>query len=188
MLCLVTSVVSDSVRPQRRQPTRLPCPWDSPGKNTGVACHFLLQYMKGKRESEVAQSCLTPSDPMDYSLPGSSIHGIFQARALEWGAIAFSVNYHRRVNFKSQFTHLENKGVGLHEIQSPLWLHTYMIPLFLIPDSSITAVHIIVKFVLVFGGLVIFITLALLNNIKSYWLLLEELRIIVPLKDIHVKE
>ena len=120
MLCLVTSVVSDSVRPQRRQPTRLPCPWDSPGKNTGVACHFLLQYMKGKRESEVAQSCLTPSDPMDYNLPGSSIHGIFQARALEWGAIAFSVNYHRRVNFKSRFTHLENKGVGLHEIQSPL--------------------------------------------------------------------
>ena len=180
--------MSDSVRPQRQQPTRLPRPWDSPGKNTGVACHFLLQCMKGKRESEVAQSCPTPSDPMDYSLPGSSIHGIFQARVLEWGAIAFSVNYHRRVNFKSQFTHLENKGVGLHEIQSPLWLHTYMIPLFLIPDSSVTAVHIIVKFVLVLGGLVIFITLVLLNNIRSYWLLLEELRIIVPLKDIHVKE
>ena len=67
-----------------------PCPWDSPGKNTGVGCHFRLQCMKVKSESEVAQSCLTLSDPMDYSLPGSSIHGIFQARVLEWGAIAFS--------------------------------------------------------------------------------------------------
>ena len=80
-----------TVRPQRRQPTRLPGPWDSPGKNTGVGCHFLLQCMKVKTESEVAQSCLTLRDPMDYSLPGSSIHGIFQARVLEWGAIAFSV-------------------------------------------------------------------------------------------------
>ena len=70
--------------------TGLPCPWDSPGKNTGVGCHFLLQCMKVKNESEVAQSCLTLSDPMDCSLPGSSIHGIFQARVLEWGAIAFS--------------------------------------------------------------------------------------------------
>ena len=67
-----------------------PRPWDSPGKNTGVGCHFLLQCMKVKSESEVAQSCLTLRDPMDCSLPGSSIHGIFQARALEWGAIAFS--------------------------------------------------------------------------------------------------
>ena len=72
------------------QPTRLPCPWDSPGKNTGVGCHFLLQCMKVKSESEVAQSCQTLSDPMDCSLPGSSVHGIFQARVLEWGAIAFS--------------------------------------------------------------------------------------------------
>ena len=71
--------------------TRLPRPWDSPGKNTGVGCHFLLQCMKGKSESEVAQSCPTPSDPMDCSPPGSSIHGIFQARVLEWGAIAFSI-------------------------------------------------------------------------------------------------
>ena len=76
-------VVSDSVRPHRRQPTRLPCPWDSPGKNTGVGCHFLLQCMKVKRESEVAQSCPTLSNPMDCSPPGSSIHGIFQARVLE---------------------------------------------------------------------------------------------------------
>ena len=82
--------MSDSVRPQRRQPTRLPRPWDSPGKNTGVGCHFLLQSMKVKSESEVSQSCPTFRDPMDCSLPGSSIHGIFPARVLEWGAIAFS--------------------------------------------------------------------------------------------------
>ena len=88
--CYVASVVSDSVRPHRRQPTRLPRPWDSPGKNAGVGCHFLLQFMKVKSESEVAQSCPTFSDPMDCSLPGFSIHGIFQARVLEWGAIAFS--------------------------------------------------------------------------------------------------
>ena len=84
------SVVSDSVRPHRRQPTRLPHPWDSPGKNTGVGCLFLLQCMKVKSESEVGQSYLTLSDPMDCSPPGSSVHGIFQARVLEWGAIAFS--------------------------------------------------------------------------------------------------
>ena len=79
------------MRPHRRQPTGLCRPWDSPGKNTGVGCHFLLQCMKVKSESEVAQSCLTLSDPMNYSLPGSSFHGIFQARVLEWVAIAFSV-------------------------------------------------------------------------------------------------
>ena len=82
--------MSDSVQPHRRQPTRLHRPWDSPGKNTGVGCHFLLQCMKVKSESEVAQSCPTPSDPMDRSLPGSSVHGIFQARVLEWVTIAFS--------------------------------------------------------------------------------------------------
>ena len=76
----------------RWQPTRLPRPWDSPGKNTGVGCHFLLQHMKVKSESEVAQSCPTLSDPMDCSLPGSSVHRVFQARVLEWGAIAFSGN------------------------------------------------------------------------------------------------
>ena len=75
-------------RPHRWQPTRLPHPWDSPGKNTGVGCHCLLQCMKGKSEREVTQSCPTLSDSMDHSLPGSSIHGIFQARVLEWGAIA----------------------------------------------------------------------------------------------------
>ena len=78
------------------QPTRLPHPWDSPGKNTGVGCHFLLQCMKEKSESEVAQSCLTLSDPMDCSLPGSSIPGIFQARILERVAIAFSAKYSSR--------------------------------------------------------------------------------------------
>ena len=70
--------------------TRLPSPWDSPGKNTGVGCHFLLQCIKVKSESEVAQSCRTLSDPVDCSPPGSSVHGIFQARVLEWAAIALS--------------------------------------------------------------------------------------------------
>ena len=78
------------MRSHRRQPTRLRRPWDSPGKNTGVGCHFLLQCMKVKSESEVAQSCSTLRDPMDCSLPGSSAHGIVQARVLEWVAIAFS--------------------------------------------------------------------------------------------------
>ena len=82
--------MSDSVRPHRQKPTRLPRPWDSPGKNTGVGFHFLLQCMKVKSESEVAQSRPILSDPMDYSLPGFAIHGIFQARELEWDAIAFS--------------------------------------------------------------------------------------------------
>ena len=82
--------MSDSVRPQRWKPTRLPRPGDSPGKNTGVGYHFLLQCMKVKTESEVAQLCPALSDPKDYSLPTSSVHGIFQARVLEWGAIAFS--------------------------------------------------------------------------------------------------
>ena len=71
-------------------PPGSPRPWDSPGKNTGVGCHFLFQCMKVKSESEVAQSCPTLSDPIDYSLPGSSVHGIFQARVLEWGAMTFS--------------------------------------------------------------------------------------------------
>ena len=89
-----------TVRPHRRQPTRLPRPWDSPGKNTGVGSHFLLQCMKVKSESEVAQSCPTLRDPTDCSLPGSSVHGILQARALEWGAIAFSAVQCRAVFFR----------------------------------------------------------------------------------------
>ena len=88
--CQVDSVVSDSVRPHRLQPTRLPRPRDSPGKNTGVGCHFLLQCMKMKSESEVAQSCPTVCHPMDCSPPGSSVRGIFQPRVLKSGAIAFS--------------------------------------------------------------------------------------------------
>ena len=84
--------MSDSVQPHRWQPTRLPRPWDSPGKNNGVGCHFLLQCMKVRSESEVTQLYLTLSDPMDCSLQGSSVHGIFQARVLEWIAIAFSIS------------------------------------------------------------------------------------------------
>ena len=81
------------MQPHRWQPTRLCRRWDSPGKNIGVGCHFLLQCMKGKSESEVAQLCPTLSDPMDCNLPGSSVHGIFQARVPEWVAIAFSETY-----------------------------------------------------------------------------------------------
>ena len=88
--CKVASVLSGTLQPHRRQPTRLPCPWDSPGKNTGMGCHCLLQCIKVNSESEVTQSCLTLSDPMDCSPLDPSIHGIFQARVLEWGAIAFS--------------------------------------------------------------------------------------------------
>ena len=83
-----------TLRPHRRQPTRFRRPWDSPGKNTGVGCHFLLQCRKVKSESEVTQSCLTLRDPMDCSPPGSSAHGTFQARVLEWGAIIKSNPMH----------------------------------------------------------------------------------------------
>ena len=92
--------------PQTGEPTRLPRPWDSPGKNTGVGCHFLLQCLKVKSEREVAQSCPTLSDPMDHSPPGSSIHGIFQARVLEWGAIASPCDHVRRyIIWKISVTH-----------------------------------------------------------------------------------
>ena len=90
--------MSNSVRPRRWQPTRLPRPWDSPGKNAGVGCHFLLQCMKVKSEREVAQSCPTLSDPMDCSPPGSSVHGILQARVLEWGG-------HHVVHYIPNVTH-----------------------------------------------------------------------------------
>ena len=90
--------MSDSVRHQRWQPTRLPCSWDSPGKNTGVGCHFLLQCMKVKRESEVTQSCPTLSEPMDCSPPGSSVHGIFQTRALEWVPLPSPYDYLNQVS------------------------------------------------------------------------------------------
>ena len=92
-----------------QQPIRLLRPWDSPGKNTGVGCHFLLQCMKLKSESEVTQSCPTLSDPMDWSPPGSSVHGISQARVLEQGAIAFSVPFYRRFHsFRSSFCRLHS--------------------------------------------------------------------------------
>ena len=93
--------MSDSVRPHRQQPMRPPRPCDSPGKNTGVGCHVLLQCMKVKSESEVAQSCPTLSDPMDCSPPGSSVHGIFQARVLEWGATALPDTIHAAAAAKS---------------------------------------------------------------------------------------
>ena len=114
-----------------------PCPWDSPGKNTGVGCHFLLQCMKGKRESEVAQSCPTLRDPMDGSLPGSSIHGIFQARVLEWGALQTSVQSLSRVRlFTTPWTAAYQVPLsmgfsrqeyqrGLHCLLQWVWLHGY---------------------------------------------------------------
>ena len=101
--------MSDSVRPHGLQPTRLLHPWDSPGKNTGVGCHFLLQCMKVEGESEVAQSFPTPRDPMDCSLPGSSVHGIFQATVLEWVAIDFS---------KMDYTSQQFLGISL--------IHSYL--------------------------------------------------------------
>ena len=106
--------MSDSVQPHRRQPTRLPCPWESPGKNTGVGCHFLLQCMKVKSESEVTLSCPTLSDSMDCSLPGSSVHGIFQARVLEWGAIAFSNIYiYIYIYYTYAYIHIHIHGASL---------------------------------------------------------------------------
>ena len=103
--------MSNSVQPHRRQPTRLPCPWDFLGKNTGVGCHFPLQCMKVKSESEVTQFCLTPSDPMDCSLPGSSVHGIFQAGVLEWVAISFTRDTVERHIKKSAFGELRFRWV-----------------------------------------------------------------------------
>ena len=106
--------MSDSVRPHRWQPTRLPRPWDSPGKNTGVGCPFLLQCMNVKSESEVAQLCPTLSDPMDCSLPGSSVHGIFQARVLEWVAIAFSTGVPRIIQTNPSIFLKFNKSLIEH--------------------------------------------------------------------------
>ena len=103
--------MSDSVQPHRRQPIRLPHPWDSPSKNTGVGCHFLLQCMKVKSESEVTQSCPTLSDPMD------SVHGIFQARVLEWGAIAFSVSAARSLKIILMINHFVILRYNLKGVQ-----------------------------------------------------------------------
>ena len=121
----------------RRQPTRLPLPWDSPGKNTRVGCHVLLLCMKGKIESEVAQSCLTPRDPTDCSLPGSSIHGFFQARVLEWGATAFAIDWvdggkrwswfgpHLQVSKRNEIQDPGGK-VGYGPEQEPVWFMSHM--------------------------------------------------------------
>ena len=120
-----TSVVSDSVRPHRWQPTRLPRLWDSPGKNTGVGCYFLLQCVRVKSESEVAQSCPTLSDPMDYSPVDSSIHGIFQARVLEWGAISFSIKLiYRGINqLYPRGKEWEEGQEGGRDTMRKLWRH-----------------------------------------------------------------
>ena len=115
--------MSDSVPPQRRQPMRFPRPWDSPGKNTGVGCHFLLQCMKVKSESEVAQSCPTLSDPMDCGPPGSSVHGIFQARVLEWGAIAFS-EFPAKRDIKVTFSFVFKPYYDLFENISVQFIHS----------------------------------------------------------------
>ena len=125
--------MSNSVRPHRQQPTRLRHPWDSPGKNTGVGCHFLLQCMKVKSESEVAQSCPTLRDPMDCSLPGSSVHGISQARVLEWVAIAFSVSYSREqlreiketIPFTIATKQIKYLGVYLPKETKDLYIENY---------------------------------------------------------------
>ena len=108
--------MSNSVRPHRQQPTRLYCPWNSPGKNAGVGCHFLLQCMKVKSHSEVTQSCLTLSDPMDCSPPGSSVNGIFQARVLEWGAIGdLGLGWYKRGKI-NQLEHIKIKSFFSGEV------------------------------------------------------------------------
>ena len=114
--------MSDPVQPHRRQPTRPPHPhpWDSPGKSTGVGCHFLLQCMKVKSQSEVAQSCPTLSNPMDCSPPGSSVHGILQARVLEWGAIAFS-HFKHQVLFYT-FSKALGQRIDIFSSPSPILL------------------------------------------------------------------
>ena len=115
--------MSDSVRPYRRQPTRLPHPWDSPGTNTGVGCHFLLQCMKVKIESEVAQPCLTLHDPMDCSLPGSSTHGVFQARVLEWlGTVWLALYLYRGNGWELWRWKLSSTLSSLQQIRGLGWI------------------------------------------------------------------
>ena len=122
--------MSNSVRPHRQQSTRLLTPLDSPGRNTGMGCHFLLQCMKVKSESEVTRSCPTLRDPMECSLPGSSVPGILQARVLEWGAIAFSASCSKKGLLSScgaQACHCGGfswcgapaLGIGLQQLQLP---------------------------------------------------------------------
>ena len=89
------SVVSNSFTTPCTVIHQAPLSTEFSRQEIGVGCHFLLQCMKVKSESEVAQLCPTLGDPMDCSPPGSSVHGIFQARVLEWGAIAFSVSKYK---------------------------------------------------------------------------------------------
>ena len=120
-----------TVRSHRWQPTRLPHPWESLGKNTGVGCHFLLQCMTVKSESEVAQLCPTLRDPMDCSPPGSSICRIFQARVLEWGAIAFSIKLFSGT--------LRNYPVHrLYQFLLPIEIGAWVPPLLIDPRLSTT--------------------------------------------------
>ena len=98
--------MSNSVRPHRRQPTRPRHPWDSPGRNTGVGCHFLLQCMKVKSESEVAQLCLTLRNPMDCSPPGSSVRGIFQARVIWYISTYFLVQSGKPIKFRGVYIYI----------------------------------------------------------------------------------
>ena len=106
--------MSNSVQPHRWQPTRLPRHWDSPGKNTGVGCHFLLQCMKVK--SEVAQSCPTLRDSIDCSLSGSCIHGVFQAKVLEWGDVKRYLNLGVNLTKEVKELYTENYKILLQEI------------------------------------------------------------------------
>ena len=123
--------MSNSVWPHRRQPTRLHRPWDSPGKNTGVGCHFLRQCVKVKSESEIAQSCLTLCNPMDCILPGSSVHGIFPARVLEWGAIAFSEYQLELPSIAKHYKCLSSNtnvavNIGMHVLFRIIFFSIYM--------------------------------------------------------------
>ena len=93
--CYVTSVVSDSVRPHRQQPTRLLRPWDSPGKNTGVGCHFLLQCMKVKMKVKLLSHVRLFETPRTAAYQAPPSMGFFQARVLGWVAIAFSEDHRR---------------------------------------------------------------------------------------------
>ena len=131
--------MSDSVQPHRRQPTRLPRPWDSLGKNTGLGCHFLLQCMKVKSESEVAQSCPTLSDPINCSLPGSSAHGIFQARVLEWVAIAFSsAKLHQCPNTRG---HYRLGSSSINHLPESKSVHNWKVPGGAVTISASVTLH-----------------------------------------------
>ena len=142
--------MSDSVQPHRRKPTRLLCPWGSAGKNTGVGCHFLLQCLEVKSEREVAQSCQTLRDPMDCSLPGSSVHGIFQARGLEWGVIAFSgmrTSWHYNTCGKlgeANWSTIYNRLLVSHFLSSFLWL-IYLIKIIFPFGLFILAIRVILN-------------------------------------------